>query len=237
LADIFISYARADADQARKFVTSFKAHGWSAWWDMRNLKAGDRVSDEIKREINKSRCAVVLWSKNSVNSHYVMAEASLAAKRGILVPLRIDQAQIPFEFDGYHVLDLSKWSGSQNNPKFLELTEAINNKLGSSKGSIRSRIWEAKLIKTTNSICEFEVTLDSDQHRVVFNHSPYMKIKVDGKYVDSLLVDPKIGLSRKYSFSIADGQFNFPALFSYNSRLWGGYLHMILAVDGKVIYS
>jgi TIR domain-containing protein len=237
LADIFLSYARADADQARKFVTSFQAHDWSTWWDIRSLTAGDLVDAEIEHAINKSRCVVVLWSKNSTNSHYVKAEASLAAERNILIPVRIDQAAIPFEFRAYQTLDLSTWSGSGNNPRFLELIETIRNQLGFSKDSAESRAWAAKLIKTTNSICEFEVALDNDTHRIVFNHSPYMKIEVDGKYVESLLVDPKVGLSRKYSFKIADGQFSFPALFSYSTRPWGGYLHMILTVDGKVLHS
>ena len=41
MADVFVSYARADREIVRPIVTLLEAQGWSVWWDTR-IGGGDR---------------------------------------------------------------------------------------------------------------------------------------------------------------------------------------------------
>jgi len=89
MAEIFISYARADRDYARRLANYIEDAGLSVWWDM-SLKPGEVFRDEIERRIGEARHVIVLWSETSVKSHFVLDEASEAALHSKLVPLRID---------------------------------------------------------------------------------------------------------------------------------------------------
>jgi hypothetical protein len=41
MAEIFLSYAKSDADRVRPLVGALEALGWSVWWDTR-LGAGEQ---------------------------------------------------------------------------------------------------------------------------------------------------------------------------------------------------
>ena len=53
MADIFISYARADIDHARLLATALEGLGWSVWWD-RVIPAGRVFGDVIEEELKAS---------------------------------------------------------------------------------------------------------------------------------------------------------------------------------------
>ena len=52
---------------------------------------------------------IALWSKSSVASAWVRNEARVGSRRSVLVPLHLDGASIPFEFDHLQSADLSDW--------------------------------------------------------------------------------------------------------------------------------
>ncbi|HZN45149.1 MAG TPA: toll/interleukin-1 receptor domain-containing protein, partial [Nitrospiraceae bacterium] len=60
---------------AKKFADALESRGWSVWWD-REIPIGENFDRVIEQELNAARCAVVLWSKESVRSRWVRAEAS-----------------------------------------------------------------------------------------------------------------------------------------------------------------
>jgi|GEM_PF-4772976 len=108
MADIFISYAREDQEWAEALSKTFEVHGWSTWWDAR-LSAGERFDDVIERELETTKCIVVLWSNNSIKSTWVKAEANEGLERGILVPVFIEEVKPPLIFRGIHTLRLMDW--------------------------------------------------------------------------------------------------------------------------------
>jgi TolB-like protein len=57
---------------------------------------------------------VVLWSKKSVASRWVRAEATQADRNGTLVPAMIEDCKRPIMFELKQTADLSKWSGDVN---------------------------------------------------------------------------------------------------------------------------
>jgi hypothetical protein len=54
MADVFVSYAKADRSLASKLVAMLEAEGWKVWWDT-SLAIGDDFRNEIMTELGRSR--------------------------------------------------------------------------------------------------------------------------------------------------------------------------------------
>jgi hypothetical protein len=108
---VFMSYAREDVDRVRALVDFFSNQSLSVWWD-RDIEPGQRFRNVIGDVLEKSSCAVVVWTRTSVNSDFVRSEADRAQKRGVLVPVLFDgDAEIPLGFTELQHADLSNWDG------------------------------------------------------------------------------------------------------------------------------
>jgi TolB-like protein len=115
MPDIFLSYTREDQAPAQRFAEAFQAQGFSVWWDatLRSGEAYDQVTEEALRS---ARAVVVLWSKRSVASRWVRAEATLADRNRTLVPARIEACDLPIMFELTQTADLSGWNGATSDP-------------------------------------------------------------------------------------------------------------------------
>jgi hypothetical protein len=129
MSDIFISYASEDRPMAERTAKALEAQGWSVWWD-RNIRAGKRFSEVIQEEIGKARCMVVLWSEKSVQRDWVIEEAEEGKKRGILVPVFVDNVQPPWGFRLVQAADLTRWPGDSEAPAFQRLCSDVSDLLG-----------------------------------------------------------------------------------------------------------
>lgn len=104
MADVFISYSKVDRDAAEELAVDLRAASLSVWWDER-LEAGDAFGATIDQEINAALAVVVIWSKASVTSNWVLAEAQHAFRQKKVVPVRLsdcDVEQIPKPFGVLH---------------------------------------------------------------------------------------------------------------------------------------
>lgn len=108
--DVFISYAHDDCATARRFADALEAERLSVWWDDA-LRSGDPFDKVIEQALREARAVVVLWSKASVDSRWVRAEATLADRNGTLAPVMIEACQRPIIFELTHTVDLSGWTG------------------------------------------------------------------------------------------------------------------------------
>lgn len=125
--DIFVSYSHEDADRVETLVESLKLEGWDVWWDV-NIRTGARYSDELDQQINDAGCVVVCWSQASVNSDWVKSEASRGRRK--LVPVSIDDIDIPETFREFQTIDLSKWPDDQSTKdRFRKLCRDIRAQL------------------------------------------------------------------------------------------------------------
>ena len=91
MADVFVSYARSDKPRVAPLVAAIEAKGWSVWWDP-EITPGQEFDDQIDAQIDAAKAVLVVWSPVSVASRWVRGEAREAAERGILVPVRFEQA-------------------------------------------------------------------------------------------------------------------------------------------------
>src|SRR5262245_33819821 len=135
MSDIFISYKREEQAIARKLANALGAEGWSVWWDPK-LRAGERFNDVIEKALKESKCVVVMWSKRSVESQYVRSEATYALNRSKLLPVMIEEVELPFRFDELHTPRLLGWDGSKDFSEFRRFVGDISTILGPSSTAV-----------------------------------------------------------------------------------------------------
>jgi adenylate cyclase len=124
MADVFISYARADKARVAPLVAAIEAKGWSVWWDP-EIAPGRQFDDEIDVALQAAKAVLVVWTPTSVVSRWVRGEARDAAERGILVPVRFDQARLPIDVRAIHTTDLDEWREDPANPALQECLHAL----------------------------------------------------------------------------------------------------------------
>ncbi len=124
MSDIFISYKREDRNRAKPLAETLEKTGWSVWWDPQ-LRSGEHFDDVIERELKSAKCVIVLWSDQSVSSQYVRDEAAYALKLNKLIPVAIDEVELPFRYQGLHTARLVGWKGSPTFPAFKKLLDDI----------------------------------------------------------------------------------------------------------------
>jgi adenylate cyclase len=133
VADIFVSYSRTDKARVAPLVAALEAQGWSVWWDP-EITPGDEFDSLIGAELESARAVVVVWSPFSVDSRWVKGEARDAADRGILVPVRFDNARLPIDVRSIHTTELDGWAGNRESASFKALCTALEAKLKLSAG-------------------------------------------------------------------------------------------------------
>ena len=124
MADVFVSYARADKARVAPLVAAIEAKGWSVWWDP-EISPGQEFDDQIDAEIDAAKAVLVVWTPTSVVSRWVRGEAREAAERGILVPVRFEQARLPMDVRAIHTTDLDGWREDPASPLVQECLHAL----------------------------------------------------------------------------------------------------------------
>ena len=130
MSDVFISYAKEDREAAQRVASALEQFGWSVFWD-RKTPPGKTWEQVLEEQLETTKCVVVLWSKASVDRHWVRSEASTGRERGVLVPATIENVEkIPYEFRRIQAADLTGWDGSHSYPEFATFSKAIAEKAG-----------------------------------------------------------------------------------------------------------
>ena len=124
LPQVFISYARPDKKRVAKLVTALRRAGFDTWWDD-DIPAGAGWEETIEKALDEAEAVIVGWSPTSVASENVRSEARVARARGRLVQLFLEQCEPPLFFGERQGIDLSKWRGSDRDPAFLRVQDAL----------------------------------------------------------------------------------------------------------------
>lgn len=142
MSDIFISYSSKDRPWVERFAKMLETYGWSVWWD-RNIPTGESFNAVIRHELRTARCAIVVWSQQSVDSEWVQAEADEARKQDKYLPVRIDESEIPLGFTQRTFQYLLDWDADVDHPGFSQLLKDIERLVKSppQRIEIGSRSW------------------------------------------------------------------------------------------------
>ena len=124
MSHIFISYSSKDRPKTKALAAILGKKGWKVWWD-KNLKPGKAFDNAISKALDEAGCIVVLWSKNSVESSWVLEEAYEGLERKILAPALIGKTRLPFGYRRLQYVDLTRWKGAVGSKALEQLFEAV----------------------------------------------------------------------------------------------------------------
>ena len=118
--DVFLSYAREDREVVEQLAAAIDDAGLAVWWD-KNIEPGTRFDKVLENELHKSRCVVVAWSQNSIDSDWVCSEAHEGFERGILMPVMLESVSPPLPFKRMQSADLHGWPARIGSDSEFEL--------------------------------------------------------------------------------------------------------------------
>ena len=123
MSQIFLSYSSNDRERVLPLVRALQEDGYTVWWD-REIRPGPSFDREIEREITDAGCIVVVWSQASVDSEWVRAEVEEGARRGLLVPVMIDDVLPPLAHRRRQAANLTDWDGDRDG-EYAKLVSGI----------------------------------------------------------------------------------------------------------------
>lgn len=121
MADVFVSYARADESQAERVAEVLRAAGYHVWRDD-ELPAHRAYAEVIEERLKSAKAVIVLWSQDSVKSQWVRAEADTARAAGTLVQATIDGTIPPLPFNQIQCADVS---GNEDSAGWRKLLASV----------------------------------------------------------------------------------------------------------------
>ena len=194
MADIFVSYSRQDKARVAPLVAAFETAGWSVWWDP-EIAPGEEFDSLISRELANAKALVVVWTPLSVDSRWVRGEARDAADRGVLFPVRFENAKPPIDFRAVHTTDLDGWDSNVESAAFKSLRKALESKLGAPRKATPAP--SASLRKPEVSICVLPfANMSGDPEQEYFSDGITEDIITDLGKVSALSI-----VSRNLAFS------------------------------------
>jgi len=123
ISPLFISYSHADTPFIEKLEAYLLVKGIRFWRDIHNATAG-RLEAQIDRAMRQNPSVLLVLSKNSTTSDWVVHEALLARQlekeigRDVLCPIALDDSwksakwpkRLMEQIMEYNILDYSKWN-------------------------------------------------------------------------------------------------------------------------------
>lgn len=160
--DTYICYDEKDQKYCDEICSIFDENKISYWIKSRNMSSKDSV-DEIINAIENSKCFIIILSKQSKDSNFIVTETDIAFSRDVPIIL--------FNIDD------SKMSG---NLEFILETQKSINLFPDSKKQL------GNLVKETSKIVEkpiFNVNIDSNSVKIFEKLNPKRKENKIKKYV------------------------------------------------------
>lgn len=134
-AQVFVSYSRQDRDRVEPLVRALSAAGLRVWYDA-GLQAGDAYDSKIMAALQAAKAVVVVWSRASVDSQWVRAEATEGRALDKLVACQLEPCRPYPPFNLVHTEDLSGFAGNPTDPSFQRLLAAVRAKVEGRAGPV-----------------------------------------------------------------------------------------------------
>jgi cellulose biosynthesis protein BcsQ len=111
---VYLSYSAQDRQQGRAIQASLERAGCVVFAPTdatAEAQAGASLQQELTKALDRSDVVVVCWSTASISSQWVLAEAAEGLRRGVLVPVLLDDAPVPLGFRSIQAADLRRDGG------------------------------------------------------------------------------------------------------------------------------
>jgi hypothetical protein len=126
---VFISYAKEDIALAYQIYDGLKDEGYDPWMDEEELVGGQDWEVEITKAIEESNFFLTCLSNHSVNKEgYFQKEMKIGMEildrqpegRIYLIPVRLEDCQVPMKFKKWHWVDFFKSNGMERLLRAIE---------------------------------------------------------------------------------------------------------------------
>ena len=135
----FLSYARADQMQATKLAKALEAAGLNLWWDAL-IEGGAAFAKSIEAALEDCDAVIVVWSRTSVGSDWVLDEAAKGRDLRKLVPVSLDGTGPPLGFRQYQSVDLSRWQGNTDAAEIIGIVRGVRAAAGQTEHPPRAAV-------------------------------------------------------------------------------------------------
>lgn len=112
IGEVFVSYSWTDKSFVTKLAKRIKEEGYSVWVDDHKLIAGDSVAEKISKALVNSKVVLVIISKTSIASKWLMFELNKATEMMIqgscrVIPVVIEKGELPAAVEGLLYADFT----------------------------------------------------------------------------------------------------------------------------------
>lgn len=104
---VFLSYAQSDRERIAPVAEALSRRHLRVQVD-KGIEPGSDYSRSVSHQLDTSEAIVVFWSRDSIESAWVNAEAQEGLRRGILVPVLLDDVAPPLAFRSVQSADLRR---------------------------------------------------------------------------------------------------------------------------------
>jgi hypothetical protein len=129
---IFISYSHHDKEIAQFIYKNLLESKHEVWIDSLKIKEGDNVAEKIDKGIDQADIVLLLVSKYALSSEWVQREFSaiafqqLSSKKKHILPLKLDNSEVPSYLSNYLYLDFTKELKVSINELYFALAKIEN---------------------------------------------------------------------------------------------------------------
>ena len=140
--DVYICYDMADMEISDALCLVFEENNIVPWTKSKNMSQGDSV-DRITNAISESKCFVLLLSKNSKDTNFVLTETDIAFSRNVpILVVNVDNSKVgrnyEFLLENQTVVDPSSDCKKQLESIVLETSKIIEKSLGNVKINLKA---------------------------------------------------------------------------------------------------
>jgi len=197
---IFLNYAAEDRSTVELLAKIFKKNGWSVLWANITDKAGLH-NQENRQAMTSAKCMVVVWSKRSIRSDWVIFRATYGKRNKILVPILIDKVKICDPFVSINAADLSDWKPGNPHPEVDKLLKDIERTIESGQRPGTVPVlgkWRIELVRKEREYRKFLMYLTQERHTIEhYSRGLIFLPRSETIYVDDRKLDCKISTRKK----------------------------------------
>lgn len=131
MPDIFISYSHHNQHWVEPLAAALQAAGYTVWWQAYSETTNSaRQRKASLQALQNARCVITVWSKQSVESTWVLQETTLASRRHILLPVLMAAVNPPLPFNEWQSYDLQHWQADTQDHRFRSLLKQVEHLAG-----------------------------------------------------------------------------------------------------------
>jgi hypothetical protein len=131
VAELFISYARSDGDEAERLVKALRAINVAGWLDTADIAAGTGIASAVRDALKNSDAVVVLLSPRALHSEWVQFEIGAAEALGKkIIPVIVSGEHLEQQFPD--ILRNLAWIDARGRPQ-SEVVKELEHAIESSK--------------------------------------------------------------------------------------------------------